>query len=374
MNSQNYFHRLFHRFTTKPAPRRGWQAPIVLEALEIRLNLSAVLIVETVDAYFVYDDADALLNAASGEQTTGSSVDSSGSDFTPQELKVIDGLVAELIASEGYSDNDILSINYFDNTTSDELIASGFFDDASFNEDNATQATTSVNASTATTGTAVTPVTLDTKSSNLPRSADADAISPRVFDAVGTTNAPLSDASNALVPQAVLPAIDSNRATALVNPVVSAIFDAQVHSDLDEATSASVNQEEVPDQRPSSPEGKEATTESAVLSAVSQVASASEFLLPFATFPVTKLTTAGVLSGLDYSTSFWSSRKTPSADDASNLETEETQQVSYSQIAAAIGTGGLAVARWLHAHRTIENVSPVNQLRQRVRRSRQTSL
>ena len=359
MKLRTSFHRLLNSLVAKPAPRKGWQAGIVLEALEMRLNLSAVLVVETVDAYWLYDDADALLKATAEGQAVDSKPYNASSDFTPQELQVIDGLVAELIASEGYTDSDILSISYIDNTTSDELIAEGYFDGGFFDD---------VAESTGQFATAIAPIDVSNKLSNLTGAAGADAISPGDDELLIEVSARLRDQLTTQVANAALPVIE---ATLEASPADHA---AVIHADLKDSSTPLDTHEEVAKARKVLPPSLVTQAEAVAISAVTQLARASELILPFAKFPSAELARVGVVAGLEYATSFWSPLSGSNTEDPTNLESDDFFQFSYSQIAAAFGASGLAVAHWLNSKREFESVSSVKRPRRQVRGMRQTSL
>ena len=368
------FHRLLKPFVVKPAPRRGWRAGIALEALEIRLNLSAVLIVETVDAYWLYDDADALLKAAADGQAVDSKPSGVDSDFTPQEQQVIDGLVAELIASEGYTESDILSISYVDNTTSDELIAEGYFDEGFVDDVATTETAPNLAESARQSAAAVAPIDVSNRLSNLTGAARADTISPDDSEEIIEANARLRDQLTSQVANAALPAIESTLEASPADPVASPIHAAEIHADLKNRSSQLETHEEVTEPRKVMPPSLATKAEAVAMTAVTQLASASELILPFAKFPAAGLASVGFVSGLEYATTFWSPMSPSNTDDSTNLESDDHFQFSYSQIAAAFGASGLAVAHWLNSKSEFESALSVKRPRLQVRGMRQTSL
>ena len=374
MKLRTSFHRLLNSLVAKPAPRKGRHAGIVLEALELRLNLSAVLIVETVDAYWLYDDADALLKAAADGQAVDCIPSNAGSDFTPQELEVIDGLVAELIASEGYTDSDILSISYIDNTTSDELIAEGYFDDGFFDDGIVEETLPDSAGITDLVETALAPIDVSNKLSNLTGAAGTDAISPSDSDQFIEVNALIRGQLTALAADAALPVVEVTLDASQVDQLASPIHAAEIPSDLKDNPSQLGNREEVAEARKLMPPSLVTKAEAIAISAVTQLASASELILPFAKFPTVGLARVGLVSGLEYTRSLWSPQSVSNNDDSTNLESDDVFQFSYSQIAAAFGASGLAVAHWLNSRREFESASSVKQPRRRVRGMRQTSL
>ena len=374
MKLRTSFHRLLNSLVAKPAPRKGWQAGIVLEALEMRLNLSAVLVVETVDAYWLYDDADALLKATAEGQAVDSKPYNASSDFTPQELQVIDGLVAELIASEGYTDSDILSISYIDNTTSDELIAEGYFDDGFFDDVVTTETAPNVAESTGQSATVVAPIDVSNKLSNLTGAAGADAISPGDDELLIEASARLRDQLTTQVANAALPVIEATLEASPADQAASPIHAAVRHTDLKDSSAPLETQEEVAKARKVLPPSLVTQAEAVAISAVTQLARASELILPFAKFPSAELARVGVVAGLEYATSVWSPLSGSNTEDPNNLESDDFFQFSYSQIAAAFGASGLAVAHWLNSKREFESVSSVKRPRRQVRGTRQTSL
>jgi hypothetical protein len=373
MKLRTSLHRLLKPFAAKPTPRRGWRAGIALEALEVRLNLSAVLVVETVDAYWLYDDADALLKGAADGQATACAPSIANSDFTPQEMKVIENIVAELIVSEGYNDNDILSISYYDNTTSDELIASGVFDDGFF-QDDLTETAPNVADSPRPAAITVAPIDSSNKLSNLPGASRADAILPEEGEEVVEANARLRDRLTSPVVIAAQPAIETALDTSPVEPVAFAIRPAESRSELNDRSLEMQNREEVAEPQQVSPPSPRTKAEAVAITAVTQLANASAFMLPFAKFPTADLARVGIVSGLNYANSFWSPESDSHHDASPNPETEELFHWSYSQIAAAFGASGLAVAHWLNSHRTFEGASSSRPTRRRLRGWRQTSL
>lgn len=367
-------HRILNSFVAKPAPRRGWQVGNVLEALELRLNLSAVLIVETVDTYWLYDDADALLKAASEGQSADCNPSNSDSEFTPQELRVIDGLVAELIDSEGYSDSDILSIIYIDDTTSDELIADGYFDEVYFDDGVVEETLPDFAESTDLAGTEDVSIDVSDKPSNLSGAAGTDEISSGDSDPVIEANARPSQQSAAIVANSALPIIEATLDALPVDQPSSPILAADIPADHQDSPSKLGIREEVANARQTVPPSLTTKAEAIAISAVTQLASASELILPFAKFPTVGLARVGLVTGLEYTRSLWSPQNASNTDDSTNLESDDFFQFSYSQIAAAFCASGLAVAHWLNTKQESEKTASVQQPRRRVRGVRQTSL
>ncbi len=374
MKLRTSFHRLLNSLVAKPAPRKGWRAGVVLEALEIRLNLSAVLIVETVDAYWLYDDADALLKAAAEGQGADCNPSNADSDFTSQELQVIDGIVADLIASEGYTDSDILSITYIDDTTSDELIAEGYFYDAFFDVGVVTETLPDSSVSAGQAETADVAIDVSNTLSNLTGAAGIDTISLDDGDLFIEADARPRDQLNALVANATLPVIESTLDAPPVDQASSPIRAAEMHSELKDNSSKLENHQDVAEAQKKLPPSLVTKAEAVAMSAVTQLASASELILPFAKFPAAGLASVGFVSGLEYATTFWSPQSASNTDDSTNLESADVFPFSYSQIAAAFGASGLAVAYWLNSQREIESASSIKQSRRRGRGMRQTSL
>ncbi len=374
MKLRTSLHRILNSFVAKPAPRRGWQAGIALEALELRLNLSAVLIVETVDAYWLFDDADALLKAAAEGLTADCNPSNSDSEFTPQELQVIDGLVAELIASEGYSDSDILSITYIDDTTSDDLIADGYFDEVYFDDGVVEETLPDFTESTDLAGTEDVSIDVSDKPSNLLGAAGTDEISSGDSDPVIEANSRTSDQSAAVVANSALPIIEATLDALPIDPSSSPTVVAEIQADRQSRPSKLGNREEVANTRQTVPPSFTTKAEAIAISAVTQLASASEMKLPFAKFPTVGLARVGLVAGLEYTRSLWSPESESDTDDSTNLESDDLFQFSYSQIAAAFCASGLAVAHWLNTKQESEKAASVQQPRRRVRGVRQTSL
>ncbi len=373
MKLRTSLHRILNSLVAKPAPRRGWRAGVVLEALEIRINLSAVLIVETVDAYWIYDDADALLKAAAEGQAADCNPSNADSDFTSQELQVIDGIVAELIASEGYTDRDILSITYIDDTTSDELIAEGYFYDGFFDEVVVTETLPDSAVSAGQAETADVLIDVSNTLSNLTGAAGTDTISLGDGDLLIEANAQSRDQLTALVANAVLPVIEATLDAPPVDQASSPIRAAETHSGLKNRLPKLENYEDVAKGRKVFQPSLAMKAEAIAISAVTQLANASELLLPFAKFPSAGLAGVGFVSGLEYATTFWSPQSASNTDDSTNLESDDHFPFSFSQIAAAFGASGLAVAYWLNSQREFESASSVKQPRRRVRGIRLTS-
>lgn len=369
MNLPTSFRQLLNSFVVKPAPRHGWRAAVVLESLELRLNLSAVLIVETVDAYWLYDDVDSLIKAASDGQAENCSLSDPSSDFTPLELQVIDGLVAELIASEGYNDNDILAITYVDDTTSDELISNGYFDDF--------EATDTLGDSVESLSlTETTDVLFDfgEESPELQSAAGNDTILASDDNAPSSVIASFGDNLGAPAPNGGLRDIETVSRISFDGQLTSLIHEVEIPTDPNAITSVHVRNEIVTETRTTLSPNLVVIPKTDALSAVTRMAKASEWILPFAKFPSAVLASAGIASSLEYTTYLWSQHNASDADDSTHLETDDAGQFSYSQIAAAFGATGLAVARWLDSTREIGNALTVKQPLRQSRGTRQTSL
>ena len=133
----------------RPCARR--HAAGGLEALEPRLNLAAVVVVETVDAYWFIEEPtlDSLAPAASADQLLGSDVSGSagfdqleqglpnsitpvaanGGALNPSEAKLTDSFLTELWSSEpDFFYEDVLAVTFYNDTSTDTLINSGLFD------------------------------------------------------------------------------------------------------------------------------------------------------------------------------------------------------------------------------------------------------
>ena len=129
-----------------------------LEALEARLNLAAVLVVETADSYWLIEEpsSDSLAPASQADDLCGEDYgggcwenDSSWDDGLTHELPssvtpvtsngqaldatkatLTNSLLAELWSSEpDFYYEDVLSVKLYDGTTMDALMSSGLFDD-----------------------------------------------------------------------------------------------------------------------------------------------------------------------------------------------------------------------------------------------------
>ncbi len=374
MNLRTSFDRLLNSLVAKPAPRRGWRAAVVLESLELRLNLSAVLIVETVDAYWLYDDFDSLVAAATDGQATSSTQSDPSSDFTPQELQVIDGLVTELIASEGYDDSDILAITYVDDTTSDELIANGYFEDGFFDDGAATDALANLAERADLAEMTDAQFDFEIGSPELTGAAGNDSILANASNATIPVIVPVSENLNPLVANAVLPVIEAASGTDLVDQLGSLVREAETHTDFNAVASVTTRHDKIAEARTTFSPRLAVTAETAALSAVVRMANSPEWILTFAKFPSAVLASAGIASSLEYTSYLWSQHRASNADDSTNLEADDAGQFSYSQIAAAFGASGLAIARWLDSEKGSENALPVKQPRRRGRGTRQTSL
>ncbi len=303
-----------------------------VETLESRLNLAAVLVVETVDAYWLFDDVDTLV----AETSTDTSTVNRGSDRAAQEKQVIDELVAELIATEGYSSDDILSITYVDDTTSDELIAQGFFEDGEFSDADLEGFAE------------FTDLSGFEDATNLPSGDSFDFVSSdeivagvdAVDDAIPTT-APISTESG------------FNSVDRLVNSTMALILDGQEKL---QAIQAVVNE---------TAESVAATTrtESAsVVDSASSMAAADQALkqaqaaavaaaasLSFTKCPQSSVVASGIDSVIQLPMSWLPFGHRADLSNTSDSEDVASDQLSYSQIAALLGLGGLAFSRWVNS-------------------------
>ncbi len=135
----------------RPRVQRGTASR--LEALEQRLNLAAVLVVETVDAFWLIEepDYDSLAPAASADELSGddlagsagfeeiglelpqsvSPTTANGGALNAPEAQLAESLLSELWYSEpDFFYEDVLAVTFYDHTSMDALIDSGMFDDA----------------------------------------------------------------------------------------------------------------------------------------------------------------------------------------------------------------------------------------------------
>lgn len=145
--------------------RAGSRSLRRLEQLECRLNLSAVLVVETADSYWLIEEPNFGLPAATASDavtdTSGLSdslcgldstvIGSAGSDFltddeslasllsavssdkvlTKFESQQMSDMLSELLAYGDFTTQDVWSISLVSNSTIDGLETSGYFDDGS---------------------------------------------------------------------------------------------------------------------------------------------------------------------------------------------------------------------------------------------------
>ena len=132
-------------------PRAQRRTAARLEALEQRLNLAAVLVVETIDAYWFIDEA-SLAPAASadelwgGELSGSAGVDdiglglpksvsptaSNGGTLTAAQAGLTDSLLAELwITEPDFFYEDVLAVTFYSDASMDALIDSGLYDGSS---------------------------------------------------------------------------------------------------------------------------------------------------------------------------------------------------------------------------------------------------
>lgn len=132
-------------------PRAACRTVARLESLEQRLNLAAVLVVETVDAYWLIEDplSDSLTPSGSADELCygllfGSAGDdeiglelpasvtpanSDGAALTQSEAQLTESLLSELWYTEpDFYYEDVLAVTYYSGTSIDALIDSGMFD------------------------------------------------------------------------------------------------------------------------------------------------------------------------------------------------------------------------------------------------------
>ncbi len=135
-------------------PRVRRRAAVRLESLERRWNLSAVLVVETVDAYWLIEDPtfDSLAPTASADTLHGESLlanaghdeiemglpanvapaTASGGALNTAESDMAWTLLNDLWDSEpDFFYEDVMAMTFYSNTSMDSLIDSGMFDDSS---------------------------------------------------------------------------------------------------------------------------------------------------------------------------------------------------------------------------------------------------
>ena len=145
---------------TRTSRRSGTRrhTPSRLETLEARLNLAAVLVVETADAYWLIEEPsnDSLAPASEGDclynddfgggswnddtawddglahelPTSVTPITSNGQTLDATRASLASSLLAELWTSEpDFFYEDVLSVKFYDGTTMDTLMNSGLFDD-----------------------------------------------------------------------------------------------------------------------------------------------------------------------------------------------------------------------------------------------------
>lgn len=130
-------------------PRARRRAALRLETLEQRLNLAAVLVVETVDAYWLIEDPEfsSLTPAASSDALHGDGghdeaamglpsdvalAAASGDSLNSAESNLAWSLLNELWDTEpDFFYEDVLAMTFYSDTTMDSVLASGLFDDSS---------------------------------------------------------------------------------------------------------------------------------------------------------------------------------------------------------------------------------------------------
>lgn len=130
-------------------PRARRRAALRLETLEQRLNLAAVLVVETVDAYWLIEDPEfsSLTPAASSDALHGDSghdeaamglpsdvalAAASGDSLNSAESNLAWSLLNELWDTEpDFFYEDVLAMTFYSDSTMDSVLASGLFDDSS---------------------------------------------------------------------------------------------------------------------------------------------------------------------------------------------------------------------------------------------------
>ena len=143
-----------------------------LEALEARLNLAAVLVVETADAYWLIEEpsSDSLAPSSQADDLYGEDygggcweddlfvdyglaqelpssvtpVTSNGHALDATKATLTSSLLAELWSSEpDFFYEDVLSVKLYDGTTMDALMSSGLFDDGGSDSFNSPSSQTS---------------------------------------------------------------------------------------------------------------------------------------------------------------------------------------------------------------------------------------
>lgn len=132
-------------------PRAQRPAAFRLETLEQRLNLAAVLVVETIDAYWFIEEASLAQTASADELWGGELSGSAGGDdiglglpksvspaasnggtLTATQAGLTDSLLAELWNTEpDFFYEDILAVTFYSDASMDALIDSGLYDGSS---------------------------------------------------------------------------------------------------------------------------------------------------------------------------------------------------------------------------------------------------
>ncbi|MFM9959750.1 MAG: hypothetical protein ACKV2Q_00820 [Planctomycetaceae bacterium] len=372
MKPRNCLNRLVGLPSAKPAPRSGRWAGIRLETLECRLNLAAVLVIETSDAYWLYDDVDALVAAAADGKVTDSARSDPGSEFSASELQVIDELVAELIATEGYSDSDILAVTYLEDTTSDELIAGGFFDDPLFEGEFTNDFDTPLDFASdlvtiefaeglneAVTESVNEAVTIDDDLSQLAGAAGNDSILLVSAEVVPDDKSLLPVRSERLGERlgsgTSLGSVETTTERAVATRRLAVRGTANTQN---EVATSSTGVPRVVSAASVAESGVATSLPIRFLAAVQPLANAVQFPLPFAKFATTSFVAVGI--GTTFRSAPDVSRPTNSwtADDVTIPAANETDGLSYSQITALFGAGGLAVAHWWNNATVSEPVTP----------------
>jgi hypothetical protein len=360
-------------FSAKPHRRTGRQFGSVLEILECRLNLAAVLVIETVDDYYFIDDVDALVAAADNGTAADSLPAETNSEFTALELRVIDELVAELV-SEGVSDGDILAITYFEDSTTDELIASGFFDDAIFEDEfigafdtfvdfgDDFELTDSLDATEG--GVAAFDDLIQ-----LPGAAGNDALTSGIEETVANTRSQAQAADERLAANLAASSAAATAQQALVAHNVARLGKQDAESDVVIPSGGSAISAVATSAASVTAVSAAAGPAARILEMIPPMASAAQFALPFAKFATTGLVPAGILTELRFTAQAISIPADPSGvEENSAVSADGNDGLSYSQIMALFGASGLAAAHWWNATRDGASASTAN-LRGRQRRS-----
>lgn len=345
--------------------------------MESRLNLAAVLVIETTDAYWLYDDVDALVAAFSEESPTPSSPAETDSEFTEQELQVIDELVAELMATEGYSDDELLAITYLEDTTSDELIASGFFEDALFDEFSSGfdafvdfgedfGAVDFVDAAD--------ELVADVGDlAQLPGAAGNDSLSLDIEEAVADARSQVRAATERLTANVATTSADATADQSLATRNVARLEKGDAQGDVAIPPAKLANSETTAS---ASAVVAAAIATNPVVRAMAMtqpMTSAAQFVLPFAKFATTGLVATGIVTELRSATHAIPTDSS-ATNDRSTTPAENSDGPSYSQIMALFGAGGLAAAHWWNTTRERESASPPATHRRPGRRPQRTTM